>query len=95
MIDDLARSVGSDVGEAGSLREFGHRREIGELECRVGRGLGEHHPRGVPDRVAHIGRIRGVDEGELDTELGHHLRRETMRPAVDNIGNDDMVTGFE
>ncbi len=64
-----------------------------ELQRRVGRRLGEHQLRVVAHGLADRLRVRRVDERELDAEARVDLRREPIRAAVRDVGDDRVIAG--
>ncbi len=69
--------------------------EVGELQGRVCRSLGEDHAGGRPyGRSDRLG-IRCIDEGDVDTEPGEELVGESVGAPVDDVPDDHMVTSPE
>mmetsp|Transcript_31002 Transcript_31002/g.95760 ORF Transcript_31002/g.95760 Transcript_31002/m.95760 type:complete len:455 (-) Transcript_31002:40-1404(-) len=81
------------VHEALLLGERRERRQVGEHERRVGRGLGEDHLGVGLDGGLDLVQVGHVDEGELHVEAGEHDAHRAVRAAVRAVGDDGVVAG--
>ena len=76
----------SDVGDGG---------DVGELERGVRRRLDEDEARVGANRLGDRGGIGGINEGRFDAEVFQHLLEEANCAAVDDVGDDHVVAGFQ
>ena len=70
-------------------------RQIAQAHQGIGRGLDVHHARVLADRALDIFRVRSIDIGEFEAEVGHHLVEQARGSAVQIISADDVIAGFE
>ncbi len=65
--------------------------DVGEPHQRIGRRLDVDVARVLANGVLDVARVRGVDVGELQPEVGHDLVEQPRHAAIQIVGGDDVI----
>ena len=87
------KGVVHDERDTGGVRDFGNRREIGDVELRITDGFHEHGARLRIDCAAHGLVVVDVHELRRDAELREGVRELVVRAAIERARRDDVVAG--